>query len=104
MVGQREVARLAGVSVATVSRALAGTGRVGGAVRARVIGAAEALGYGRRRMDHARGRRLLLLWHAGTRAPMDRLILDAVADDCRARGVPLRICHRGTPWPSVRAG
>jgi DNA-binding LacI/PurR family transcriptional regulator len=45
MVGIDEVARLAGVSTATVSRALSGRGNVSDAARARVEAAAQSLGY-----------------------------------------------------------
>ncbi|WP_417563072.1 LacI family DNA-binding transcriptional regulator [Microbacterium sp.] len=45
MVSIDEVARLAGVSTATVSRALSGRGRVSDATRARVEAAADSLGY-----------------------------------------------------------
>ena len=45
MVGIDEVARLAGVSTATVSRALSGRGNVSDASRARVEAAAHTLGY-----------------------------------------------------------
>jgi len=45
MVSIDEVARLAGVSTATVSRALSGRGHVSDATRARVVAAAENLGY-----------------------------------------------------------
>ncbi len=45
MVSIDEVARLAGVSTATVSRALSGRGPVSEATRARVLAAAENLGY-----------------------------------------------------------
>jgi len=45
MVGIDEVARRAGVSTATVSRALSGRGQVSAATRARVEDAAAALGY-----------------------------------------------------------
>lgn len=104
MVGQRDVARLAGVSVATVSRSLAGEARVGGAMRARVIAAAEALGYGQRRQPPATGRRLLV--HLGIRgiAPADRLWLDAVAAVCRARRIPAVFSRPGERRPAVRAG
>jgi DNA-binding LacI/PurR family transcriptional regulator len=45
MPGIDDVARLAGVSTATVSRALSGNGPVSTATRARVLGAASELGY-----------------------------------------------------------
>lgn len=45
MVGIDEVARRAGVSTATVSRALSGRGTVSAATRARVLAAADELGY-----------------------------------------------------------
>lgn len=45
MVGIDEVARSAGVSTATVSRALSGRGPVSAATRARVLAAADRLGY-----------------------------------------------------------
>ncbi|HEX5730172.1 LacI family DNA-binding transcriptional regulator [Microbacterium sp.] len=45
MVSIDEVARLAGVSTATVSRALSGRGHVSGPTRARVESAAKTLGY-----------------------------------------------------------
>ncbi|WP_394771649.1 LacI family DNA-binding transcriptional regulator [Lacisediminihabitans sp.] len=45
MAGIQEVAELAGVSTATVSRALSGNGHVSLSTRARVAEAAEALGY-----------------------------------------------------------
>lgn len=45
MASLEEVARLAEVSTATVSRALSGRGRVSAATRARVRAAADALGY-----------------------------------------------------------
>ncbi|HEY8590785.1 MAG TPA: LacI family DNA-binding transcriptional regulator [Naasia sp.] len=45
MVGIEDVARVAGVSSATVSRALSGRGAVSDATRARVHGAARDLGY-----------------------------------------------------------
>ncbi|MGC5172382.1 LacI family DNA-binding transcriptional regulator [Microbacterium sp. DT81.1] len=45
MVSIDEVARLAGVSTATVSRALSGRGHVSAATRARVEAATESLGY-----------------------------------------------------------
>lgn len=45
MVGIDEVARVAGVSTATVSRALSGRGRVSAATRMRVEQAADRLGY-----------------------------------------------------------
>ncbi|MBN9172514.1 MAG: LacI family DNA-binding transcriptional regulator, partial [Microbacterium sp.] len=45
MVSIDEVARLAGVSTATVSRALSGRGHVSDATRLRVESAAESLGY-----------------------------------------------------------
>ncbi|MDL9978126.1 LacI family DNA-binding transcriptional regulator [Microbacterium sp. ASV49] len=45
MVGIDEVARLAGVSTATVSRALSGRGNVSDASRVRVEAAAQSLGY-----------------------------------------------------------
>jgi DNA-binding LacI/PurR family transcriptional regulator len=45
MVGIDEVARLAGVSTATVSRALSGRGHVSDAAKARVQAAASSLGY-----------------------------------------------------------
>jgi DNA-binding LacI/PurR family transcriptional regulator len=45
MVSIDEVARAAGVSTATVSRALSGRGHVSEATRARVLAAAESLGY-----------------------------------------------------------
>ena len=45
MVSIDEVARLAGVSTATVSRALSGRGNVSDATRARVKAAADSLGY-----------------------------------------------------------
>lgn len=45
MVSIDEVARAAGVSTATVSRALSGRGHVSEATRARVVAAAESLGY-----------------------------------------------------------
>lgn len=45
MVSIDEVARLAGVSTATVSRALSGRGQVSQATRARVLSAADDLGY-----------------------------------------------------------
>ncbi|WP_029146547.1 LacI family DNA-binding transcriptional regulator [Microbacterium luticocti] len=45
MVSIDEVARLAGVSTATVSRALSGRGRVSDATKARVEAAADTLGY-----------------------------------------------------------
>lgn len=45
MAGIEEVARLAGVSAATVSRALSGRGQVSPATRVRVHAAAEELGY-----------------------------------------------------------
>lgn len=45
MVGIDDVARRAGVSTATVSRALSGRGQVSSRTRARVLSAAEELGY-----------------------------------------------------------
>lgn len=45
MTGINEVAELAGVSTATVSRALSGNGHVSAATRERVLRAAEELGY-----------------------------------------------------------
>jgi DNA-binding LacI/PurR family transcriptional regulator len=45
VVGIEEVARRAGVSTATVSRALSGRGQVSAAARARVQAAADSLGY-----------------------------------------------------------
>ncbi len=45
MAGINEVAELAGVSTATVSRALSGNGHVSEATKARVLRAAEELGY-----------------------------------------------------------
>lgn len=45
MVSIDEVARLAGVSTATVSRALSGRGHVSDATRTRVLAAADSLGY-----------------------------------------------------------
>lgn len=45
MVGIDEVARSAGVSTATVSRALSGRGQVSAPTRARVLAAADRLGY-----------------------------------------------------------
>ena len=45
MAGIEDVARRAGVSAATVSRALSGAGSVASATRERVLGAAEELGY-----------------------------------------------------------
>ena len=84
-----DVARRAGVSTATVSRALSGAGRTSEATRARVQEAAEALGYRPSGLGRALKRREtrtigLLVTDIGN--PFFPQVVRAVEDEAHARG------------------
>lgn len=94
----REVARLAGVSVATVSKALNGTGNVSETLRTRVVTAARALGYA----PHASARslrsgatRILGLLVADLANPYFLRLVESVERLSSAAGYSVILCNSG---------
>ena len=89
----RDVARHAGVSIGTVSRAFKQQGGLTEATRAQVFRVAETLGYDTANLRAARLRRVSFLVHrqhsAPTANPFYSHVLHGVEDECRARGLTL---------------
>ena len=88
----RDVAQRAGVSVATVSRSLAGSPRVAADVRERVRLAAEELGYFASRLPanlRAKGVRILALVVGNVRNAYFPELIDGCLDAAHAAGYPL---------------
>ncbi len=94
----REVARLAGVSVATVSKALNGSGKVSEALRERVEAAARTLGYA----PHASARslrsgatRILGLLVADITNPFFLKLVEHIEQLASAAGYSVILCNSG---------
>lgn len=94
----REVARLAGVSVATVSKSLNGNGNVSAELRARVSSAARQLGYA----PHASARslrsgasRTLGLLIADIANPFFLKLVEAIEQRASAQGYSVLLCNSG---------
>ena len=88
----RDVAARAGVSVATVSRALAGSSLVGADVRQRVKEATEELGYVANRLPanlRAKGVRILALVVGNIRNGYFSDLIDGSVEAARVAGFPL---------------
>ncbi|BCH21450.1 LacI family DNA-binding transcriptional regulator [Mesorhizobium sp. L-8-3] len=92
----REVARLAGVSVATVSKALNGSGKVSEELRGRVSNAARQLGYA----PHASARslrsgasRTLGLLIADITNPFFLKLVEAIEQRASAQGYSVLLCN-----------
>jgi LacI family transcriptional regulator len=88
----RDVAARAGVSVATVSRALAGSGLVGTDVRERVREATEELGYVANRLPanlRAKGVRILALVVGNVRNAYFPELIDGCVEGAHLAGFPL---------------
>jgi LacI family transcriptional regulator, repressor for deo operon, udp, cdd, tsx, nupC, and nupG len=89
----RDIAKQAGVSIGTVSRALKGQGGLTEDTRQQVLEAAEKLGYDLGRLRSVRPKRILFLMErkrgAITENPFYSPVLHGAEDACRAESVAL---------------
>jgi DNA-binding LacI/PurR family transcriptional regulator len=89
----RDIAKVAGVSIGTVSRALKGQGGLTEDTRQQVLGFAEKLGYDLGRLRSVRPRRILVLMERKrgniTDNPFYSPVLHGAEDGCRLEGVAL---------------
>jgi LacI family transcriptional regulator, repressor for deo operon, udp, cdd, tsx, nupC, and nupG len=89
----RDIAKVAGVSIGTVSRALKGQGGLTEDTRQQVLGFAEKLGYDLGRLRSVRPRRILVLMERKrgniTDNPFYSPVLHGAEDGCRMEGVAL---------------
>lgn len=89
----RDIAKAAGVSIGTVSRALKGQGGLTEDTRQQVLSVAEKLGYDLGRLRSVRPRRILFLMERKrgtiTENPFYSPVLHGAEDACRAEGVAL---------------
>lgn len=89
----RDIAKVAGVSIGTVSRALKGQGGLTEDTRQQVLSAAEKLGYDLGRLRSVRPRRILFLMERKrgdiTENPFYSPVLHGAENACRAEGVAL---------------
>jgi LacI family transcriptional regulator, repressor for deo operon, udp, cdd, tsx, nupC, and nupG len=89
----REIAKHAGVSIGTVSRALKGQGGLTEDTRQQVLSAAECLGYDLGRLRSVRPKRILVLMERKrgniTENPFYSPVLHGAEDACRSESVAL---------------
>ena len=89
----QDVARAAGVSIATVSRALKHQGGLSEMTREQVVKAAQDLGYDNAKLRASKVRRVSFLLHRQhtglSSNPFYSHVLHGVEDECRARGLTL---------------
>jgi LacI family transcriptional regulator, repressor for deo operon, udp, cdd, tsx, nupC, and nupG len=89
----RDIAKHAGVSIGTVSRALKGQGGLTEDTRQQVLGAAERLGYDLGRLRSVRPKRILVLMERKrgniTENPFYSPVLHGAEEACRSEGVAL---------------
>jgi LacI family repressor for deo operon, udp, cdd, tsx, nupC, and nupG len=96
----RDVAQAAGVSIATVSRALKGQSGLSEATRAGVIQVAQRLGYNYDKLREKRTRRILFLYRRAIGSPASNVfyshVLHGAESCCRDAGVMISLMSVGT--------